>query len=47
VRAVVEQLRAGTGPQLLAATGTDGRGERAVGLARALNGLRSRLQVVK
>jgi S-DNA-T family DNA segregation ATPase FtsK/SpoIIIE len=47
LRAVVEQLRAGTGPQLLAATGTDGRGERAVGLARALNGLRSRLQVVK
>ncbi len=47
VRALVGRLRAGMGPLLLAATGTDGRGERAVGLARALNGLRSRLQLVK
>jgi hypothetical protein len=47
VRAVVARLRNGSRPLLLAATGTDGGGEPVAGLARALNGLRSRLQVVK
>jgi S-DNA-T family DNA segregation ATPase FtsK/SpoIIIE len=47
VRALVARLRNGARPLLLAATGTDGGGEPVGGLARALNGLRSRLQVVK
>ena len=42
VRAVVARLRNGSRPLLVAATGTEGGG-----LARALNGLRSRWQVVK
>jgi S-DNA-T family DNA segregation ATPase FtsK/SpoIIIE len=47
VRALVARLQNGSRPLLLAATGTGGGREPAGGLARALNGLRSRLQVVK
>lgn len=47
VRELVARLRAGERPLLLAATGTDGQGQRAAGLSRALDGLRSRLRLVK
>jgi S-DNA-T family DNA segregation ATPase FtsK/SpoIIIE len=47
VRDLVACLRNGARPLPLAATGTDGAGESPAGLARALNGLRSRLQLVK
>ena len=47
VRELVARLRAGSRPLLVAATGTDGQEERASGLAQALTGLRSRLQLVK
>jgi DNA segregation ATPase FtsK/SpoIIIE-like protein len=44
---LVARLREGSRPLLVAATGTDGGSQPGGGLARALNGLRSRIQVVK
>jgi S-DNA-T family DNA segregation ATPase FtsK/SpoIIIE len=47
IEALVSELGQGSRPWLVAGTGTDGGGEREGGLSRALNGLRSRLQVIK
>jgi hypothetical protein len=47
VRELVARLSEGARPLLLAATGTNGRGQRAAGFSGKLSGLRSRLQLVK
>ena len=47
VQQLVSRLREGARPLLLAATGTDGRGEAAASLAGRLSELRSRLRLVK